>query len=184
MFKRYNFIGLIVLCMIFISSCKNDMSVINNISIDDSMPTEKVYDFEFRMTEYGNRVFKLSSPYLERYGQPKNYELYPKGLELTTYDSIGKVTSHITCGYAKHKTKKDIIIAKYNVKMKNDVGDQLQSEYIVCDMRKDSLYSDERVTIITADGEVLEGTKFRSNSSFSNYEISNPTGEISIEEEL
>lgn len=169
--------------MILMLSCKNDMSVINDISIDDSMPTEKVYDFEFRLTEYGNKVFKLNSPYLERYKQPKNYELYPQGLEMTTYDSIGNVTSYITCGYAKHKTKKDVIIAKYNVQMKNDVGDQLKSEYIVCDLKKDSLYSDERVTIITADGEVLEGTRFRSNSSFSDYEISNPTGEITFEGE-
>ena len=73
--------------------------------------------------------------------------------------------------------------AHSNVVVNNyETDEQLNTEELIWDQRKEFIYSNKFVKITTGDG-VLYGDGLESDQTFSSRRIINPSGEILVDEE-
>ena len=71
------------------------------------------------------------------------------------------------------------MIARKNVVVVNEKGEQLNTENLVWDEKSEKLLSNEFVKITSKD-EIIYGTGFEANQNFSKYKIFNIKGTISL----
>ena len=72
-------------------------------------------------------------------------------------------------------------MAKNDVVVVNQKGEQLNTEKLLWDENTGKIYSDEFVKITTPD-EIIMGKGFEANQDFSKYKIFKVTGNITVKE--
>ena len=103
-----------------------------------------------------------------------------EGFKIIFLDSVLNPKSQITANYGISFEKKKIMEAKNNVVVKNiEKGEQLDTEHLVWDRNKKTIYSEVFVKI-TRDEEVIYGDGLISDQNFEYYKIKNASGEFSI----
>ncbi len=174
---------IILLFIIILSSCKNDIKTVSSICAKDNSPVEITKDVEFTYSDSGHIETLLTAPISNRYVSDNPYIELPKGMKVVFYDSLKNITSSITANYAINYERKHIMEAKNNVIVINyQKKEQLNTERLIWDQNKRSIYSDKFVKITTND-EVLFGEGFTSNENFENWSINKPTGSFNIKHE-
>ncbi len=71
------------------------------------------------------------------------------------------------------------LVAENDVVLQNDVGDRLETEYLVWSEDSNRVYTNRAVAIYTEDG-VLYGRGLESDGRFERYQILQPTGEMNL----
>ncbi len=166
--------------IIMLFACENDIKIINSLSQVDSMPIEFARDIEVYYSDSGKVQAYLESPYMTRYEDDESYIEFPDGFKIIFFDSVLNPSSQITANYGISFEKKKIMEAKNNVVVKNiEKGEQLDTEHLVWDRNKKTIYSEVFVKI-TRDDEVIYGDGLISDQNFEYYKIKNASGEFSI----
>ena len=80
-----------------------------------------------------------------------SYSEFPEGMELVEFDSNNRIISTITADYAKEFTADGKWEAKNNVVATNPQGDTLKTEHLILEKKKDLIYTEEFVRIISTD---------------------------------
>lgn len=173
-----------ILFMLMLFSCKNDIKIINSLSGVDSLPLEIAYDVEISFSDSGKLQAVLSAPIMERVSETEEdggeYLEFPQGFKAVFYDSVANPESEITARYGVNYEKKDMMEARHNVIIKNfPKQEQLNTEHLIWDRKKKEIFSDVFITLTKPD-EVLYGDGFTSDENFEAYEVINPTGEFNI----
>ncbi|HIN39145.1 MAG TPA: LPS export ABC transporter periplasmic protein LptC, partial [Flavobacteriales bacterium] len=82
--------------------------------------------------------------------------------------------------YAISYEKKGTMEAKGNVVLINEIGEKLNTEYLIWNQKEAKIFSDKFVKITTKD-EIIMGEGFESNESFTNFKIHHIKGTILVE---
>nr|MBP6335704.1 LPS export ABC transporter periplasmic protein LptC [Bacteroidia bacterium] len=90
-----------------------------------------------------------------------------------------RVKSRMDADYGVRYEKEQKMEARKNVVVVNERGEQLNTEHLVWDEKRQKLTSDQFVKITTKD-EIIYGNGFEANQDFSKYKIFNIKGTISI----
>jgi len=107
---------------------------------------------------------------------------WPNDLFLEYLDSEGEVKTTFKADYVYYTAKEDLYRAEGNVVVNNiENGDQLNTELLFWDPRKEKFYTDRFVTIQSED-EIHKGEGLDANQDFSYYKIMEPSGTISVED--
>jgi len=175
----YTSIVLILLgTMLF--SCENNLATIASINVDENSPIETSYDVEMQYTDSGIVTMVMLSPLVNRFiGENEHLEM-PEGINLKFFDTVGVVKSTLVSDYAISYAKTNTMIAENNVIATNSRGQKLFTEQLTWDKEKHSIYTDKKVKVVT-DGKILFGDGLTSDESFDNWEITNPTGDIEVD---
>jgi LPS export ABC transporter protein LptC len=83
--------------------------------------------------------------------------------------------------YGERRPKKQETIVKRKVIVVNVDGDKLETEKLIWDEQRQKIYTDAAVKITTAD-QILFGNGMTADADFTNYEITEPTGSIWLNE--
>jgi len=172
-----------ILILYTIPGCtgKQEMASIPNSREDDPMMTANKIDVIF--SDSGHLQARLISPLLKRYAGEKSYLEFPDGFKIYIYDSVKQVSSTITGNYGKRFELGRRMEAKGNVIVRNEEENkQLNTEYLVWDENKHTIWSNVRVKITTPD-KVLYGDGMESNESFTRYTIKNPSGQMTVKKD-
>jgi len=162
-------------------SCENDLATIASINVDDNTPIETSYDVELQYTDSGIVTMIMLSPLVNRYiGDDEHLEM-PQGINLKFYDTLGLVKSTLISDYAISYAKTNTMVAENNVIATNSKGQKLFTEQLTWDKEKHTIYTDKKVKVVT-EGKILFGDGLTSDESFDNWEITNPTGDIEVDE--
>ncbi len=169
---------------IMLFSCENDISVVQALQIDETLPIETSYTITSEIVDSGKVRIKIKSPQVDRYEGELEYVEMKKGIDVQFFDSIGKVTSSLKANYAKNIPTDHIIIAKYNVIATNQNGEKLYTEELIWDQNTKKIYSNVAVKVISPD-KVIFGDGMVADENFENWVIKNPRGDIEadLEEE-
>ncbi|MCF8309162.1 MAG: LPS export ABC transporter periplasmic protein LptC [Bacteroidales bacterium] len=176
-------IGIIGLPVLF-TSCRNDVEKVKKITQPDSLPHQTAEDIELLYSEYGDLIFKLTSPLVKVYQGEKPRMIFPEGMKVVFFDSTGNdIRSRLTANYGIKYDKKKKMIAKEDVVVKNlEKNERLNTEKLIWDQRKSKIYTDKFVTITTED-EVLYGEDgMESDESFNSWVIKKPKGKMEYSE--
>ncbi len=167
--------------MMMLFACENDIKIINSLSQVDSMPVEFARDIEVYYSDSGKVQACLESPFMTRNEDNESYIEFPDGFKIVFFDSVLNPKSEITANYGISFEKKKIMEAKNNVVVKNiEKGEQLETEHLVWDRNKKTIYSEVFVKI-TRDDEVIYGDGLISDQNFEYYKIKNASGEFHID---
>jgi LPS export ABC transporter protein LptC len=172
-------IGFTLFC-IFLSSCENDIKVVNDLNFKDTMPIETIKNMEMIYSDSGKIQYKVISPIVNRYKSNESYDEFPKGLTILVYDSLLQVKSSLRANYAIHFIKKEIVEGKNDVVIVSKL-ETINTEHIVWNHKIRSVYSDVFVKRTNKDG-VLYGDGFDADETFSKYTIRNPRGTFTVQQ--
>ncbi len=162
-------------------SCENDLATIASIKVDENTPIETSYDVTLQYTDSGKVTMVMISPLVNRFvGDDEHLEM-PEGINLKFFDTAGVVKSTMVSDYAISYAKTNTMIAENNVIATNSRGQKLFTEQLTWDKDKHTIFTDKKVKVIT-EGKVLFGDGLVSDESFDNWEITNPTGDIEVDE--
>lgn len=161
-------------------SCKGDLETIQALTKVDESPIETAYGVEMIYSTHANIQMIMKAPRMDRYAGNKNYVEMPEGISVVFYDSLMNVSSTLTANYAINYLNDDLFEARNDVVVINEANEKLNTEQLIWDQKKGTIYSEKFVKITTED-EVLFGDGMESDERFTNWEIKYPRGTFSVE---
>lgn len=164
-------------------SCENNLTVIDSLKVDENSPIESSYNVNLEYTDSGKVVMVLKSPEINRFVTSDEFLEMPQGMAMEFYDSLGNIKSTITANYSINYIKKKIMKAENNVIATNSKGQKLLTEELIWNQNTHKIYTDKRVKVISVD-KILFGDGLTSDEQFEDWEISNPTGDITMDTDI
>ncbi|PLX03289.1 MAG: LPS export ABC transporter periplasmic protein LptC [Marinilabiliales bacterium] len=163
---------IMVLAVVMLFSCENPIAEVQEIAKVDTLPSVSAFNIEYLRTSEARRQVILRSPQMDRYTDKSNeYSEFPKGFEVTFYDTLGNESSYIKADYGIDYINKKRLEARNNVIVKNlQTQEQLSTENLVWDRRKRIIYSSSFVKITSPD-KVIYGDSLWATEDFSKRRI-------------
>lgn len=164
-------------------SCKNDTEKVKAFGSQEKMPTEISFETEILYSDSAIIRIKLTTPELIRYdGEENPYVEFPKGLNLTMFDSTGAVESTLKANYGVNYPNEKKIEVQQDVEVVNSTGEILNTEHLIWLREEKKIFTEEFVKITTPD-EIIYGDGLEANETFSSYRIKNIKGTIAVKED-
>lgn len=173
---------LFTLCIVFVMlmSCKNNFKDIQNIGISENEPIGVAENINLKYTDSGKVQAILKSPKMYDYSNRKfAYNEFTDGVNLELFEDGKK--SVIVSDYAIIYNKTNIIDLQGNVVITTHSNDTLFAEQLYYDQEKEWLFTNKPVTFRTG-RDLINGNGFDSNSKFTNAEVLEITGLITVNE--
>lgn len=164
----------------FFLGCKTNVDEAKKITMRVNTSIEKATKTEIVFSEHGVNRIVANAPELLRYAVEKPYMEFPKGIEMKFFNG-NKVESTMTANYAIAQEGNKLMIARNNVVVVNEKGETLNTEELIWDEEKETIYSNAFVKITTQD-EIIMGTGMTANQNFTNYVIKNISGIIKVKQ--
>ena len=172
-----------IVCTTMLFACENDMQTINSFNTDEVLPDETAKDIEVIYSDSGMVMIKLISSRLNRYQNEEPYIEFPEGLQLLFFDSLMNVKSELTANYGISWEKKKLMEVKDDVVITDFEKDEiLNTEHIIWDQNKRTIYSEVFVKRTTADG-VMYGDGFSADENLNSYKLIRPRGVITVDDD-
>jgi len=152
-------------------SCENEMKTIQNLTVQDTLPSEMVENIVVHYTDSGLLKAILKSPELNKYSGDKPYMEFPKGIHVFFYDSVNALVSEIKSDYAIDYEKKKLMEVRKNVVIFDHKNKkELETEVLFWDQAKHKIYNNAFVTIIE-DGQIMHGDSMRADENLEHFEL-------------
>ncbi len=164
-------------------SCENDLSVVESLRVDEKSPVESTYDVTLEYTDSGKLVMLMKTPEINRFAGDDEFMEMPQGMKMEFYDSLGNIKSTISANYSINYIKKKIMKAENNVVATNSKGQKLITEELIWDQNTHKIYTEKNVKVIS-DDKTLFGDGLIADEQFENWEISHPTGDITLDTDV
>jgi len=173
---------LILVSTFFFIACENDIEKVKLLGQHEQSPVESAKNIKIIYSDSAKVEVELTAPVMNHFITESPYLEMPKGLKAIFYDDALNVKSRMTADYGIRYERDQKMEARKNVVVVNEKGEQLNTEHLVWDERREKLLSDEFVKITRKD-EIIYGTGFEANQDFTKYKIFNIKGTISVNKE-
>ena len=175
---------LIMISALAVFSCSNDVREVREITAEDTlMPAQKAEDITIIRSDSAVVNLKAFAPSLVRYIEGEDpYNEFPDGIYVVTYREYPDTTSTIRADYAINYEDQHLWIAKGDVVAVNEQKEQLNTEELYWDERKEIIYTEKKVRITTAN-EIIFGEGMEADQYFNRWQILKPSGPIKLREE-
>ncbi len=169
--------------MLFLFSCNNDIKQVQEITREDNLPMDVQENLVLQYSDSSFVRLQLEAPLAESYTQLDDPQRkFPKGIEVFFFDSQGVQETRLKANQANNFINKRLWHATGDVVVVNRKGEQLNTEELYWDEKKEKIYSDVFVKITTGK-EIIMGEGFESDQNFDNYVINKVTGQIALDDE-
>lgn len=180
--KQMLLLPALLLSVLSLSSCENDLNKINEISAKQSSnPVQQTTGVDVIYSDSARVKLRMLAPLLLQLQDPKkpekDYDLMPKGIKIIFYDAVTlKETGSIVADTGVNHSKTKIIEFHKNVIAKNAQGDTFRSDELYWDQNKKIMYSNKPVVVNTAAGDIVTGKTFTSDDKLTNPKFTNSNG--------
>ncbi|MGZ3753792.1 MAG: LPS export ABC transporter periplasmic protein LptC [Mucilaginibacter sp.] len=180
--KQMLLLPALLLSVLFISSCENDLNKIKEISAKQSEdPVQQTTGVDIIYSDSAKVKLRMLAPLLLQLEDPKkpekDYDLMPKGIKIIFYDGATlKETGSIMADTGINHSKAKIIEFHKNVIAKNAQGDTFRSDELYWDQGKKIIYSNKPVIVNMAAGDIITGKTFTSDDKLTNPKFTNSNG--------
>jgi LPS export ABC transporter protein LptC len=172
-----------VFVLIAFSACVVEEGDLSRYTVSKIENVEEAKDIDVTYTDSSYLVFKMKAPLSRRSMERFSVlEEFPEGLEVTFYDKTGAPRSWLTADYAIRNQVDRTITVQKNVVLRNDKGERLDGPELIWDEKTKEIYTDRFVKISQAD-KVIFSHGFKSNESFTRYEMHAVSGDIILDGE-
>lgn len=162
------------------SCSNNNLKNIQDIDVSENEPIGVAENINLKYTDSGKVKAILKSPKMYDFSNRRfPYNEFTDGVSLELFEDGKK--SVVVSDYAIIYSKTDIIDLQGNVKVTTHSNDTLYAEQLYYDQMKDWLFTNKPVTFRTGQ-DLINGNGFDSNQKFTNAEVVETTGLITVDE--
>jgi len=177
-YKSLNIVIALVMTMFF--SCTNNFKDVQKIGVSENEPIGVAENINLKYTDSGKVKAILKSPKMFDYSNRKfAFNEFTEGVNLELFEDGKK--SVVVSDYAIIYNKTNIIDLQGNVKITTHSNDTLFAEQLYYDNDKQWLFTNKPVTFRTG-MDLINGNGFDSNQKFTNAEVLEITGLITVNE--
>lgn len=163
-------ITVLLIGTVFVLSCDKDIEVAAVTEVQN-LPSLTIKNFRSESTDSGKLQLKMKAPLLERYVRNEEpYSEFTKGIEVTFFNKQSEPSAYLSADYAKYLEEKRIWELRYNVVVRNEQNEILETELLFWEEEKDRVYTDRYVRITRKD-MIANGIGFESDSRLTKTKI-------------
>ena len=179
---KYNILNIVtVITVTMFFSCNDSYKEVQKIGISENEPIGVAENINLKHTDSGRVTANLlSAKMLDYTNRDFPYNEFTEGVTLYIFDEDDR-KSTVLSDYAIVYDKTDLIDLQGNVKIVTHTNDTLFAEQLYYDQKKTWLFTNKPVTFKTST-DIIHGNGFDSNSKFTNAEVLEVEGYISIDE--
>ncbi len=180
-YKYYilNIVTAITVTMFF--SCKNNFKQVQKIGVSENEPIGEAENFNLKHTDSGKlKAILISAKMLDYANRDFSFYEFPNGITLDVFDDENK-KSVIVSDYAIIYNKTNLIDLQGHVKITTNSNDTLYAEQLFYDQKKEWLFTNKPVKFRQGQ-DIIHGNGFDSDSKFTNAEVLEVTGYITVDE--
>lgn len=167
--------------LMILSACENDLETVKRITHKSSDPDERTLNMQMVYTDSGFAKVLLRSKLSETFLSPKRIIRFKKGLEVSFFNSKGKVKSILTANFGEVELESGDMIVRDSVCLKNVLKNQyMLTEELHWNQKTESVFTNRSV-IVHTNKKVLYGDGIQTNQDFSEYVFLKPKGSLLIE---
>ena len=172
----------LLLGMLVISACENDLNKIKEISAKESEKPEQVttnVDVLYSDSAFV-RVHLVTPKMVEYTDTAKNAQPYrttPNGIRITLYDTTRLEMATLVADSAIQFDRTKIMEFHRNVVVTTPQGKTFKSEELIWDQKAKRIYSNKPSQLTDVDGLVLNGMRFWSDERLNNPHMESTYGE-------
>jgi len=170
----------IMLIAISVGACKNSIKEVEDTAEHYEPAKETGKNIELTYYESGHVKVKLTAPKIIRAKTKDPYIEFPKGLLVRFYNDSLNLTSTLRANYGIRYEKEHKTYFRDSVQLKNIADEKLETEELIWDENKSTIYTDKFVKVITPD-ERITGKGFEADQEFKNWTIKNITGQVYVQ---
>jgi len=171
------------LSLSLISSCVVDQADLSKYENPPVENLEEARDINVTYTDSSHIVFILKAPLLHRiYNKTSVTEEFPEGIDVTFYNKSENAQSWLTADYARRDQAQRTVTIEKNVVLRNNVGERLDGPELIWDEKTKEIHTDRFVKITRPDGTLVYSYGFKSNETFTRYELNASSGRLAVEE--
>jgi LPS export ABC transporter protein LptC len=166
---------------VMLFSCqKNDISLVNNLTRTDSLPTQVINDLTTIYTDSSVVQLIVYAPLVKHYSENEEPIIeFPDGIRVKFFNRTGGIASTLRSKYAIYYQSKDLWEARDSVIAINQQNERLDAALLYWDINTKRIYSDRSVKI-TSDDEIIYGEGFESDQSFRDWQIDHVKGTVYV----
>ena len=175
---------ILLIISIALAGCENSMEKIKTITKNPTYPSISRVNTEIFFSDSSRikmRVWANKMEYYEYVKEP--YYNFPEGILVYNYDTALNILSEISAHEAVFYVKKFLWIARNDVVVKNNKGEQLNTEELFWDQNTHKIYSVKFTRIQTLDGLTIGESGFDANQDFSWWRVKNTSGTFNMKDE-
>lgn len=166
--KYMKFCMAIVFACIALCSCTN---IEDNSEWDPKERPGMLFNDTTLLDFYDNGVlsWRLKTAYLERWD--KNNKLFVRPILVDIYDSLGAHAAFLRADSGTLDTKLTYVFAYGHVYAITPKGASVRADSLLWHKRDNLVKTDSPVRVVSEDGDVLQGTGFRSDAKMNDWQI-------------
>lgn len=174
-----NIVTIFIVTMFF--SCNDSFKQVQKIGISENEPIGVEYNSNIKYTDSGRVSANLiSAKMLDYSNRDFPYHQFTDGVTLYVYDKENK-KSTVVADNAFVYTNTDLIDMQDNVVITTHDNRVLKTDQLFYDQKKEWFSTNKAVSFKT-DQDLINGNGFDSNSKFTNAEVLEVTGIITLED--
>ena len=161
-------------------SCDNNLKEVQKIGISENEPIGVAENINLKYTDSGKlKAILISSKMLDFSNRDFPYSEFPNGIKLDLFENGEK--SNVVADYAITYSKTNLIDLQGHVIITTKDNDTLYAEQLYYDQKKEWLFTNKPVTFRTG-MDLINGNGFDSDTKFSNAEVLEINGIITVDE--
>ena len=177
---RIMYIVTILLVTMFFS-CNNNFKEVQKMGVSENEPIGIAENINLKHTDSGRVTANLLSPkMLDFTNRNFPYNEFPDGIVLNLYDEQNN-KSTVVSDYAIVYDQTDLLDLQGNVVITTSDNRVLKTDQLFYDQKKEWLFTNKPV-IFKSETDIINGNGFDSNSKFTNAEVLEVTGIITVED--
>ncbi|WP_194768836.1 LPS export ABC transporter periplasmic protein LptC [Tamlana sp. I1] len=178
-YKILNIVTVFTVAMFF--SCNDSFNQVQKLGISENEPIGVDYNLNLKYTDSGRVTANLiSTKTLDYSNRDFPFNEFVDGVQLDVFDEANK-KSTVVADYAIIYTETDLIDMQGNVVITTHDNRVLKTDQLYFDQKNEWLYTNEHVTF-KSEQDLIDGNGFDSNMKFTNAEVLEVTGIITLEE--
>ncbi len=173
----------VILCTLH--SCENDIEKINTLTTIDNLPDASGQQYEIMYADSFRVRVRILTPEIQRFARIEEpYIKFPKGMTAYFYDDSLKIEAYIKAKDVIYKEKEQLWEARNNVECRNlSNGNQINTELMFWDEKKNLIYSHTRSRIVNTDGTFYGENGFEAKQDLSWYRLKKSKGFVTLKDE-
>jgi len=168
--------------MLLLSACENDINKIREISASQvNNDVDTIHSVDIIYSDSAKVRFRVLAPLLLQYQGKKPYNLMPHTVDVIIFNQDGLTQrGTLTADTGIQSDVENRLEFHKNVLGKNDQGETFKSDELIWDKNSKTMYSNKVVQIKLANGDIMNGTGFKSDQNLAHWTMTQSTGVFNV----
>ena len=172
----------IVTGIMLFSACENDINKIRELSANQvNADVDTIHGVDIIYSDSAKVRFRVLAPLLLQYQGKNPYNLMPKTVNIIFFNKVDmSQMGTLTADTARESDADNKYEFHKNVVAKNAKGETFKSDELIWDKNTKTMYSNKVVQIRMANGDIMNGTGFKSDQTLAHWTMTQSTGIFNV----